>query len=300
MTSQASRRARGVYRVPYVNGTRVRVNGDAGSHFPPSRYDLAGMGRNDRTYRIAAAAAGVVRRLVDEFDENRPDGNPCNNNYVWLEHPNGEWTKYTHMRQGSATGAGLELDGEVAAGDILGIESDVGCAQAAHLHFEVAIPDPNLSNPTDSDGFIIPDHSRNRVPWICGIPGRQFVEGRTLTATPHPSRDIALIPESVIFGKVPIGQSETRICTVVNLGRRSATVAVSGSPGGSVLAWFPVRPTRLAPVDFIDIPIRFTPASVLPVREAMALTVEGETTHVNVNGIGAGVSPWPPIVAVPG
>lgn len=300
MTSQAARRARGVYRVPYVDGTSVRVNGDAGSHFPPSRYDLVGMGRADGTYRIAAAAAGIVRRLVDEFDENRPDGNPCNNNYVWLEHANGEWTKYTHMRQGSATGAGLELDGEVAAGDILGVESDVGCAQGPHLHFEVAVPDPTLSNPIDPDGFIIPDHSRNRVPWICGIPGRQLVEGRTVTAAPCPSRDVAVIPESVVFAKVPVGRGDTRICTVVNLGRAAVTVAVGRSPGGSVLAWFPVRPTRLAPGEFLDIPIRFTPASVLPAREATTLTVDGETTQVNVTGIGAGAGPWPSIVAVPG
>jgi len=299
MTSQASRRARGVYRVPYVNGTRVRVNGDAGSHFPPARYDLVGMGGDDGVYRIAAAAAGIVRRLVDEFDENRPDGSPCNNNYVWLEHPNGEWTKYTHMRQGSATAAGLELDGKVAAGDPLGIESDVGCARGPHLHFEVAIPDPSLSNPIDPDGFIIPDHSRNRIPWICGIPGRQFVEGRTVTAVSYASRDIAVIPESVVFAKVPIGDGETKICTVVNLGRSAATIAVSGSPGGSVLAWSPVRPTRLAPGDFIDIPIRFTPASVLPAREAMTLTVDGEETQVNVMGIGTGAGPWPAIVAVP-
>ena len=300
MTSQASRRARGVYRVPYVNGTRVRVNGDAGSHYPPTRYDLVGMGRDDGVYRIAAAADGIVRRLVDQFNQNRPDGNPCDNNYVWLEHPNGEWTKYTHLRQGSATAAGLVLDGPVAAGALLGIEGDVGCAHGQHLHFEVAVPDPNLNDPIDPDGFIIPDHRRNRIPWICGIPGRQFVEGRTFTAVAYPSRDIAGLPESVTFATVPIGHGETEICTVVNLGRTAATVAVSGSPGGSVLAWFPVRATRLAPGDFIDIPIRFTPVSVLPAREALTLTVDGEKTQVNVIGIGAGTGPWPAIVAVPG
>ncbi|MFT4166134.1 MAG: choice-of-anchor D domain-containing protein [Microlunatus sp.] len=300
MTSQSSRRAHGVYRVPYDSGIKVKVIGDDGSHFPPFRYDLKGTDRENGVYEIVAAAAGIVRRLVDNFNQNRPDGNPCNNNYVWLEHPNGEWTKYTHLRQGSATAAGLVRDRQVAAGARLGIEGDVGCAHGQHLHFEVAIPDPNLRDPIDSDGFIIPDHRRNRIPWICGIEGRQFVDGRTVTARAHPSTDIAVLPDPVVFAKVPIGHGETKICTVVNLGQSAVTIAVSGSPGGSVLAWFPVRATRLAPGDFIDIPIRFTPASVLPARESMTLTANGERTRVSISGIGTGSGPWPAIVAVPG
>jgi hypothetical protein len=164
-------RAAGVYRVPYVDGTTVRVNSDEGSHFPPNRYDLVGTG-GDGVYRVAAAAAGTVRRIQDGFDENRPDGDPCNNNFVWIEHPNGEWTKYTHMRQGSVAAAGLAEDRPVAAGQPLGVEGDVGCANGAHLHFEVAVPiDP--SDPIDDEGFIRGGPDRNRIPWICGVAGRR-------------------------------------------------------------------------------------------------------------------------------
>jgi hypothetical protein len=42
----------------------------------------------------------------------RPDGNPCNNNFVWIEHPNGEWTKYTLMLRRTGLG-GLLAEGRL-------------------------------------------------------------------------------------------------------------------------------------------------------------------------------------------
>ena len=39
-------------------------------------------------YGIVAAATGRVRIIVDGFT------GPERNNHVWLEHPNGEWTKF--------------------------------------------------------------------------------------------------------------------------------------------------------------------------------------------------------------
>jgi hypothetical protein len=287
-----------VYRVPYENGTTVRVSNDEGAHFPPNRYDLVGTGGNG-IYRVVAAAAGTVRHIVDGFDENRPDGNPCNNNFVWIEHPNGEWTKYTHMRQGSVAGALLVENQQVVAGQPLGLEGDVGCAHGQHLHFEVAVPiDPN--NAIHADGSIIGGHERNRIPWICGIEGRRFVAGRTVTAGPCPSRDVSVLPPVVRFAGVPIGQGATQICTVVNLGLEDATVRVAASPGGSALAWSPVERT-LARGAFVDVAIRFTPTSVLPAQAAMVVAIDGERSlKVGVMGTGTGPSPsWPRVVAAP-
>jgi hypothetical protein len=88
--------SQGVYRIPYQAGTKVRVNRDHFTHDPLRRYDMKATGGGP--YRIAAAADGVIRFIVDGFTENRPGASPCNNNYVWIEHPTGEWTKYSLTR----------------------------------------------------------------------------------------------------------------------------------------------------------------------------------------------------------
>jgi hypothetical protein len=146
----------GVYRIPYCDGTPVRCTADDTTHSPPNRIDLAAQGE-DRFNLVVAAADGIVRLIVDNFCENRPGLDPCNNNYVWIEHSNGEWTKYSHMIRNSVRrGAGLR----VRAGRILGIEGDVGCADGQHLHFEVAELGAD-SNPISCDG-VLKDKSRNR------------------------------------------------------------------------------------------------------------------------------------------
>lgn len=172
--------SRGLYRIPYAAGTTLRCTGDHLTHSPPTRIDLAAFGAEP--YRIVAAAAGVVRYIVDRFSENRPGMTPCNNNYVWLEHPNGEWTKYSHMTQNSVTGdAGLSVGDRVSAGTFLGCEDDVGCASGTHLHFEVGVPE-DPADPIDDQGFLRGGNRNNRIPRICGIPDRTFVDGDSYTA----------------------------------------------------------------------------------------------------------------------
>ena len=169
-------RSSGLYVVPYKPGTRVEVRWDHTNHEPKNRIDLRG--RGGTRYDIVAAAAGTIRYLVDSFSENRPKGNPCNNNYVWIEHPNGELTKYSHMTKGSTTGAaGLEVGDHVETGQFLGYEDDVGCAGRNHLHFEVGVP-ANPADPINEGGFLYGGEEENRIPRICGIPGQQFVKGK--------------------------------------------------------------------------------------------------------------------------
>src|SRR5262245_15180810 len=114
-----------------------------------NRLDMAGLTKQ----RIVAAADGVVRFIVDEFATRQgASARPCYNNYVyvWLEHSNGEWTKYSHMEKGSTRGgANLKVGDALRAGAYLGNEGEVGCATRNHLHFEVAVPrdpaDPIIS-----------------------------------------------------------------------------------------------------------------------------------------------------------
>ncbi|MBK9018039.1 MAG: M23 family metallopeptidase [Saprospiraceae bacterium] len=158
----------GVYRLPYADGTSMNTNRDHFAHTPQGAYDLAGTGGGP--YQVAAAASGVIRAIDDAHD------NTCNlpncgcNNYVWIEHPNGEWSKYTHMSQGSVTGNGWSVGDIICAGDILGPEDDIGCASGDHLHFEVGRPF-DVTNPfTVAGGFMgaagLGDYL---IPIFCGV-----------------------------------------------------------------------------------------------------------------------------------
>ena len=165
------------------------------SHSPPDQIDLNGLG--DPPLRLVAAAAGIVRRVVDDFSENQPGQEDCKNNYVWIEHPNGEWTKYGHMRKGSVKGtARLKEEDPVRSGQLLGIESDVGCAHGTHLHFEVGVPD-DAAEPVDDNGDL---RGSNRIPRICLVAGRRFVRGARLVAAPCPPVDAVTAP--IDFGPV--------------------------------------------------------------------------------------------------
>jgi murein DD-endopeptidase MepM/ murein hydrolase activator NlpD len=210
--------SKGRYRLPYANGTTVRANNDHTNHPAAlNRIDLGG--RNGSNYVIVAAADGWLRIIEDDntlWCPNADPGDPdpcegvanccerddvscnadCKNNFVWIEHPNGEWTKYSHMRTGSVADNGHMQDDFVQAGEALGIEGRVGLAGGNHLHFEVAVPNDGLNSFTD-DGFLVGDgdpttndyNRQNRVPAFCVGPdgpiwtdGDQFVSANCSNA----------------------------------------------------------------------------------------------------------------------
>lgn len=124
------------------------------------------------------------------------------NNYIWIEHPNGEWSKYTHLQTGSITGGpgNLSVGDTVQVGHPLGIEADIGRATGRHLHHEVAVrTDPTDDTPFSSGSFIagaIPGggnesptgpavtgyyaggfiQGSNLVPFVCDIPGNLYAD----------------------------------------------------------------------------------------------------------------------------
>jgi hypothetical protein len=169
--------SRGVYRIPYADGSLVSVTGDHFSHSPDfNEYDMHGEPNDDgEQYTIVAAAAGTIMAIDDSHAE------PTNsNNYVWIAHANGEWTKYTHFETGSVSAAGRFVGEVVSAGRPLGSEGDVGQADMVHLHFEAAVPD-DPGQPIDAGGFII---GQAYVPLICGIAGNVLFDRQTYTAAP--------------------------------------------------------------------------------------------------------------------
>jgi hypothetical protein len=172
VTAHAADVSEGLYSIPYEAGTEVYVTNDHTDHSPQNRIDMSGTGGGP--YKIVAAASGQVRFVEDSHNVN---GGCANNNYVWLEHANGEWTKYSHIAHDSASvDAGLSEGDFVRAGQFLGIESDIGCASGDHLHFEVAVPD-DVDDPINPVGGYI--KGENRIPRVCGISGQQYESGES-------------------------------------------------------------------------------------------------------------------------
>jgi murein DD-endopeptidase MepM/ murein hydrolase activator NlpD len=281
--------SKGRYRLPYANGTTVRANNDHTNH--PSalnRIDLGG--RNGSNYQIVAAADGWIRIIEDDnvlWCPNADPGDPdpcigetnccerdnascnanCRNNFVWIEHPNGEWTKYSHMRTGTVAANGHTLDEFVQAGDVLGTEGKVGLAGGDHLHFEVAVPNDGIDSFTDN-GFLVGDgdpttddyNRQNRIPAFCMGPsgpiwtqGDQFVAANcsnACVATSSPSdviddgeaihRQATLITPTATHRVATGGGEAMSAITRITLspgfrvdenGYFSATIAPCNSPG---------------------------------------------------------------------
>lgn len=174
-----------VYRAPYANGTEFFVSNDVFTHSPVGRYDLIAQGDDDcSTHVVVAAADGIVRMVMDTNTTSCSSGCGQFNNYVWLQHDNGEWTKYTHMATNSVP---VDSGDVVQAGDPLGFECWVGNTNppfGRHLHFEVRKPDDPENPPIDpSGGFLNSSDGGHLVPVLCGTPG-QFVmnDGDMITA----------------------------------------------------------------------------------------------------------------------
>jgi murein DD-endopeptidase MepM/ murein hydrolase activator NlpD len=218
----------GIYRIPYADGTSVTASNDHHTH--PNALNRVDLGGGDDN-TLVAAASGIIRGIVDhhgdsndlgdglaadgvtfqddslehschdEEDENGdaiPDSTVkgrCqhHNNYVWIEHANGEWTKYTHMATGSVTreaplGFGWQVGDVILVGEALGRQSDIGSASGSHLHFEVAAIPPGTEPPfSELGGFT--EEAYNRVTKVCFSDGDDdgdglYTEGESYTAGP--------------------------------------------------------------------------------------------------------------------
>jgi len=171
-----------IYRIPYANGTNVKVTRDFSTHNPIGRFDMHGKGGGP--HRIVAAADGTIRHIEDSRSKNQhiwrilrntPD---CFNNYVWIEHANNEWSKYSHMQFGTTTTkAKLKVGDHVTQGDYLGDEGNVGCASPGHLHFEIVKIEVDDSNPkvAENSGDLEDyDFEEQRNPRFSDLTGKVF------------------------------------------------------------------------------------------------------------------------------
>jgi len=108
--------SQGSYRLPFADGTQVKVFDDFSTHRPIGRIDLYAIDGKP-PYAVVAAADGRIVAIQDGYSEQQSGraAKDCHNNYVWIEHPNGEWTNYSHLVHGSVTGkAGLKVGDSVS------------------------------------------------------------------------------------------------------------------------------------------------------------------------------------------
>jgi murein DD-endopeptidase MepM/ murein hydrolase activator NlpD len=178
--------SKSLYRLPYADGVKVKIFDDFNSHRPIGRIDFFGV-EGARPFRIVAAAAGKVMAIQDGFAEQLSGraAKDCHNNYIWIAHGNGEWSGYSHIRQGTSTGAAkLHVGDRVEAGQLLGYEGAVGCAMLEHLHFEVA--SPAVGQAIDENGFLLDNDAgkRERLPRFCTVPDRVVKKDQVYTTAP--------------------------------------------------------------------------------------------------------------------
>lgn len=174
----------GIYRIPYQDNIMVHVTNDHIKHCPRGAIDMSG-DSGDSEYNIVAAASGWIRAISDSHNQQCTcnNGDNCDNNYVWMEHPNGEWTKYTHVRYHTASDLHNEGDW-VTVGSVIGVEGTVGCSTGDHCHFEVAVPFAGVDDLyfDSGGGWIDKDSAMNLVPLFCNVPGYIMKSGESYFA----------------------------------------------------------------------------------------------------------------------
>jgi len=178
--------SRNIYRTPYDDGETFDVRQDYLTHSPLGRFDLRAQGTDDcNTHRIVAAAAGIVRIIRESNESSCPDC-VASNNYIWIEHANGEWAKYTHLKKNSVP---VSVGDVVCAGSFLGYECYIGATSPAefrHLHFEVRRPYDPDNIPIDTvngGGYLDGAFAAHLLPVIQSTSKHYFEKGDTWTGT---------------------------------------------------------------------------------------------------------------------
>lgn len=87
---------------------------------------------------IRAAHAGVVVFVYDDSNEGgeKDEKYWYSGNRIVIEHENGEYSAYEHLRY---QGAVVKVSEQVSRGQLIGYSGNTGYSDGPHLHFEVFI-----------------------------------------------------------------------------------------------------------------------------------------------------------------
>ena len=113
------------------NGGKKTYDNHSGSD-----YGVGGFSGMDRGVTVVAGADGKVVAAVDGYGDRCTSGkcSPCNGNYVKIQHSNGTYSYYLHLRKGSVR---VKVGQTVKCGQQLGQVGSSGCSTGPHLHFQV-------------------------------------------------------------------------------------------------------------------------------------------------------------------
>lgn len=177
-------RAVGPYSLPFFDPTVDVTQGYGCTGFPAEppygscAHFHAGIDYGTGSKPVVAAMAGTVKDLR----EDHPDytGSGCGSgdgNYVLLEHANGQYTLYYHVKQNSVLFDKLD---QVSAGQQIATSGNTGTSCGPHLHYALTVSQSwwvtaNARNPagdwtTDDAG---------RVPWRAKYTAESYPSGYT-------------------------------------------------------------------------------------------------------------------------
>ena len=125
-----------VYALPYRPGKAhwvVQGYGGKFTHQGRSRYSVD-FAMPEGTPIYAAREGIVAETRMDSNESGTTDEYRELANYVIIEHPDGTWAEYYHLRE---NGVEVKVDEEVQRGQLIGYSGNTGYSKIPHLHFAI-------------------------------------------------------------------------------------------------------------------------------------------------------------------
>jgi murein DD-endopeptidase MepM/ murein hydrolase activator NlpD len=115
---------------------------------------------------------GTVVYVRDSLPDNNGDlqDNNQGNNEVIVQHPNNVFSRYAHVRQGTAT---VHVGQTVYAGSVIGLVGNAGASSEPHLHFAVFKLD--ATGRAAAVPFTVPGMKSATGASVSGVPKARFI-----------------------------------------------------------------------------------------------------------------------------
>lgn len=135
------------YRAPFPKGVSWRVaqgeNNLGGTHAPGTDNAFAidfVTDESDKEKKVTAMRSGTVVKIKEDSNEGGPNVSEDKANEIWILHDDGSIAKYIHLKQGSATEAGIKEGDQIKTGQVIGNYGLTGKTDGPHLHVQVDLP----------------------------------------------------------------------------------------------------------------------------------------------------------------